>query len=221
MSYQHLIGLLGSALVALGFVGGGWWLLAVWLGSDFLILAVAHAKGAHGVFGKRADGTLPLWSWVVYLPLLTYTSLVWHLARALSREKHCDAVTSDLKVGRRPLPHEVDGTFANYVDLTAEFQEPVRIRRSVSYTAFPILDGSAPPSQELMNAVNRLRPGHTFIHCAQGHGRTGLFAAAVLLRSGIARNVDDAMQMLQTVRPSIRLNRAQLQCIEEFARNVA
>jgi protein-tyrosine phosphatase len=222
VSYQHVIGLLGAVLVILGFVGGGWWLAAVWLGIDFLILAIAHAKGVHRIFGKRADGTLPFWSWLLYLPLLAYTSVVWHVLRALSREKHWDVVTPHLKVGRRLLPHEVvDETFANYVDLTAEFQEPVRIRKSVSYTAFPILDGSAPPCHELVDAVNRLRPGHTFIHCARGHGRTGLFAAAVLLRSGVVRNVNDAVQMLQSIRPGIRLNRAQLQCIEEFARNVA
>jgi len=221
MSNQHVIGLLGASLVILGFVGGGWWLVAAWLGIDFLILGVAHVKGAHRVFGKRIDGTLPFWSWLLYLPLFVYTSCVWHVLRALSREKRCAVVTPDLKVGRRLLPHEVDRPVANYVDLTAEFQEPLRIRKAISYTAFPILDGAAPPCRELVDAVDRLRPGPTFVHCARGHGRTGLFAAAVLLRSGIARNVSEAVRMLQTVRPAIRLNRPQLKCIEEFASHVA
>lgn len=221
MSYQHLLALLGTTLVILGFVEGSWWLIAVWLGVDFLILAVAHAKGAHGVFGKRSDGTLPAWSWLLFLPLLAYTSCVWQLMRILSKERPCDAVTDELTIGRRLLAHEVDGTFVNYVDLTAEFQEPSAIRRSPAYTAFPILDAAAPSSERLLAAVKGLRSGPTFIHCAQGHGRTGLFAAAVLLGSGIAHSVDEAIRMLQEVRPGIRLNQVQLQCIKEFAKHVA
>ena len=74
-------------------------MVAAWLGIDFLILGVAHVKGAHRVFGKRIDGTLPFWSWLLYLPLFVYTSCVWHVLRALSREKRCAVVTPDLKVG--------------------------------------------------------------------------------------------------------------------------
>jgi protein-tyrosine phosphatase len=217
MSYRHLLTLLGLILIALGVVERGWLLLAVWLGCDFLVLGIAHGKGAHGVFGKRQDGSLPLWSWLVFWPLFLYVAAVWHALRLLSREPALSKVTNDLAIGRRLLPSEVEGEFENYVDLTAEFAEPARLRRSSAYRCFPILDGAAPPPEALHAAVRRLRPGKSFIHCAQGHGRTGLFALAVLLKAGAATTVDDGLRMLQAVRPGVRLNRAQRQCIERFA----
>ncbi len=111
-------------------------------------------------------------------------------------------------------------TKALLVDLTAEFSEPSVIRCSPSYHSFPILDGSAPTPEALRAAVVSLRLGRTFIHCAQSHGRTGLFALAVLLSSGAARSVGDGLRMLKAVRPAIRLSRDQQRCIEISAQNL-
>lgn len=220
MSYRHLLTLLGLVLVVLGVAERGWFLPAVWLGGDFLVLGVAHGRGLHRVFGKRSDGTMPLWSRLAFLPLLIYTTMVWHFIRLLSRESPSNAVTGNLVVGRRLLAFEVEGDFNNFVDLTAEFTEPSAIRRSPAYCSFPILDGAAPTPEALRAAVASLRPGRTYIHCAQGHGRTGLFALAVLLSSGVARSVDEGMRMLLAVRPAIRLSRDQRRCIETYARNM-
>ncbi|HWX23078.1 MAG TPA: phosphatase [Candidatus Binatia bacterium] len=217
MSYRYLLTLLGIVLIVLGLVERGWFLLAVWLGGDFLILGVAHGRGAHGVFGKRANGTLPPWSWLLFLPLLLYSTAVWRLIRLFSREPAHNRVNEHLVVGRRLLASEVDGHFDNYVDLTAEFSEPPAIRKSSAYRSFPILDGGAPTPEELRTAVAGLRPGRTFIHCAQGHGRTGLFALAVLLSSGLARNVEDSLRILTAVRPHVRLSREQRRCIQLYA----
>jgi hypothetical protein len=220
MSYRHLLTLLGVALIVFGLVERGWLLVAVWLGGDFLIIGVAHGRGCHRVFGKREDGRLPMWSRVLFLPLLIYTAVVWHLVRLFSREPAHNGVTEQLVVGRRLLASELDAEFDNYVDLTAEFSEPSAIRQSPSYRSFPILDGAAPKPEALRAVVTSLRPGRTFIHCAQGHGRTGLFALAVLLSSGVARSVEDGLRMLQKERPGIRLSRDQQRCIEMYAKQV-
>jgi protein-tyrosine phosphatase len=219
MSYRHLLTFLGAVLILFGLMEGGWFLVAVWLGCDFLVVGVAHSRGSHRVFGKRADGTLPLWSWLVFLPLLIYTTVVWHLIRLLSREPASNPVTEQLVIGRRLLAFEARGEFDNFVDLTAEFCEPSPLRCSASYRSFPILDGGAPTPEALRAAVGSLRPGRTFVHCAQGHGRTGLFALAVLLRSGVARDVEDGLRMLSAARPAIRLSREQHRCIQAYAGN--
>jgi protein-tyrosine phosphatase len=220
MSYRHLLTFLGAILVVFGLVERGWLLIAVSLGCDFLIFGVAHGRGSHRVFGKRADGTLPLWSWLVFFPLFIYTTVVWHLIRMFRREPAHNTVTEQLVVGRRLLAFELEGEFENVVDLTAEFSEPSGIRCSPSYRSFPILDGSAPTPEALRTAVASLRPGRTFIHCAQGHGRTGLFALAVLLSSGVARSVEDGLRLLSSARPTIRLSREQHRCIRVYAQNV-
>ncbi|MES2571667.1 MAG: hypothetical protein V4710_16635, partial [Verrucomicrobiota bacterium] len=68
MHLSVLLGLLGLTLVLAGFQSGGWMLLSGWLGCNFLALAVAHRSSNHGLFGKQPDGTLPLWSWLVFMP---------------------------------------------------------------------------------------------------------------------------------------------------------
>lgn len=221
MSYRHILTLLGILLVILGLIERGWFIAITWLGCNFLILGIAHARGAHSVFGKRNDGTLPLWSQVLFFPLLLYTAIAWHLVRIFSREPKQNEVTDTLVVGRRLLAWELNDRFDNYVDLTAEFSEPGAVRRSQSYRNFPILDGAAPAPEVLHAAVTSLKPGRTFIHCAQGHGRTGLFALAVLLHSGAAKNVEEGLRILQTVRPAIHLNPEQRRCIENYAGNLS
>src|SRR5215510_3209380 len=116
MSHRHLVTLLGLVLIAIGFLERGWFLLAIWPGCDFLALGIAHARGVHRIFGKRPDGSLPLWSWLVFFPLILYTCAVWHLIRLFSREPAHNSITDDLVVGRRLLPGELNGEFANYVD---------------------------------------------------------------------------------------------------------
>jgi hypothetical protein len=217
MSSRHLLLVLGCLLVGLGAIEGNWRWLAVWAGTGLVALGVAHLRGSPGVFGKRPDGTLPFWSWVVFLPLLAYVLLVWHLMRVLLRDAAWQSIDEHLTVGRRLLPSELDATFDNYVDLTAEFAEPAAVRRSAAYRCFPILDGAAPRREALRAAVESLRPGRTFVHCAQGCGRTGLFALAILLHSGAVSSVEEGLRKLRAVRPCIRLSFDQQQCIQQYA----
>jgi protein-tyrosine phosphatase len=217
MRYSLTLSFLGIIMIAFGAFQRGWFVLAIWLGVNFLALGIAHGTGAHRVFGKRPDGSLSPWGRLLFLPLLALTGTVWHLARLLTREPAYNAVTENVVVGRRLLSSELPREFDNYVDLTAEFAEPSAIRHRSGYVSFPILDGGAPRPGALRESIDRLRPGTTFIHCAQGHGRTGLFALAVLLTSGAARNIEDGLQMLQVARPAIRLNGDQRRCIEQFA----
>jgi hypothetical protein len=217
LNYQFLLLVLGVALCALAVVNGGWWLLALWPGADFLVLGIAHYRGGHGLFGKRPDGSLPWWSWLVFFPFLIYVRAVWMLLNFLTREPAFHQVTDTLVIGRRLAAREVEGDFDNYLDLTSEFAEPGAIRRRPGYCCLPLLDGGAPEPEVLQAAIARLRPGKTFVHCAQGHGRTGLFALAWLLHTGAAANVDEGLRMLQAVRPGVSLNRVQRRCIEAYA----
>lgn len=218
MRYRYQLVLVGCALFVVAAVRGGWLIpVAGWLGSNFVAVGIAHWTSAHRVMGKKSDGTIAPWAWLVFLPFLAYTAMVWHLARLFMREPALNTVTDDLTVGRRLLPSEASDEFDNYVDLTAEFAEPGSIRRSSAYLSFPILDGAAPSPDTLRAAVGRLRPGKTFIHCAQGHGRTGLFALSVLLARGTTRSVEDGLCLLLQARPGIRLNRQQLNCIRRYA----
>src|SRR5207249_4991938 len=155
---------------------------------DFVVLAIAHGKGAHRLFGKRSDGTLPLWRWLVFLPLLVYMWAIWHLMRIVKHEPARSVVTGQLVIGRRLLASELDEKFDNYVDLTAEFAEPSIIRRSPAYRSFPILNDAAPSPEALRAAIYSLRPGRTFVHCGRGwQGRVVCPGSAAYLGRGHQR----------------------------------
>src|SRR5438874_12779044 len=216
MSYRHLLALFGALLVTIGMAEGGWTLLALWPGGGFVALAIAHRKGAHRLFGKRPDGSLPLWSWLVFFPLLVYMWAIWHLTRIVKHEPARSVVSRQLVIERRLLASELDENFDNYIDLTAEFAEPSTIRRCPAYRSFPILNDAAPSPEALRAAIHSLRPGRTFVHCGRGYGRAGLFALAALLTSGEAASVEDGMRMLRAARPGVRLNQEQQRCIQCF-----
>src|SRR5579859_4615201 len=213
MSHKHLFVLLGVGLGVFGVCERSWLVPALWLGGDFIVLGIAHARGWHRIFGKRPGGTLPLWSWIAFLPLLVFTYAVWHVLRLVSHEPAHHAVTKDLIIGRRLLRGEITGDFANFVDLTAEFTEPSAFRTAPGYISFSMLDGGATDVAALRDAIDRLRPGRTFIHCAQGHGRTGLFALALMLRNGSVKTVTEGLEKLKLVRPGVQLTAVQRRCI--------
>jgi protein-tyrosine phosphatase len=194
-------------------------LILAWCALTFLAVGTAYFTRCHRVFGKRADGTLPRWSKLLFFPFLTFNHVVWSWQWRLARKAATSIVDPDLVMGRRLRNHEVHGDFANYVDLTAEFEEPLAARSLPGYLSLPILDGSAPSAVALAKNLSQLRPGRTYVHCAQGYGRAGLFALAWLISRGKAASIEEGLQMLRQARPNVRLNHEQAACVGEFFRN--
>jgi protein-tyrosine phosphatase len=213
---------LGAILVLLGLVtcarvwlhaGGLLWVFG-WPGIAFVAVGVAHILNVRSVFGKRADGTIGKFHMTALLPFLAFTWATWHLVRATTREPMIHSLTPELWLGRRLLATELPVDVDHVVDLTAEFREAVRAR---SYTSLPILDGGIPDQHELRSALDAVpRCGTTFVHCAQGHGRTALFAACFLIdREGV--DADTAIARVLAARPRARMRASQRSFVTEFA----
>ncbi|HEY1120513.1 MAG TPA: hypothetical protein VGE67_02900 [Haloferula sp.] len=189
------------------------WLL-LWSALSFGMVAMGYAGIGPRVFGKSRDGRIPLPLKLLNLPYLVYTWAVWHLCRLLSREASFNQINDELVIGRRLLAKEAPEGFDHYVDLTAEFEEPAAIRARPGYRCLPILDASVPSLGELRSVVENAAAGRAFVHCAQGHGRTGLFALALLLHRKRVETIEEGVGLLQSLRPAVKLNRKQI----EFAR---
>jgi protein-tyrosine phosphatase len=208
MKYTITFLLLGGLVSYFAITLGGWWQILHWFSVSCILLSGGYAGLGPLVFGKGHDGRIPVWSKIVHLPFMLYCSLVWHLVRIFSRENPTDEVSGDLILGRRLLTSEMLSGISNYVDLTAEMEDPRAIRERESYVAFPILDADVPAPLALKKVVAALRPGKTFVHCAQGHGRTGLFALALLAERGRI-SYDEGIAKLTAVRPGLALNAKQ------------
>lgn len=215
MKHAALFTALGGMVCALAWtfeVAWRWWLL--WPGVNLILLGVAYAQGDAFVFGKQADGRLSRLKVLLFLPWHFLTRLVWRLCLLLP-ELPTHRITPKLTVGRRLLSHELPEDVELVLDLTSEFEEPAGIRNRVAYQALPILDASAPEPLQLLDSLSTvdLRK-HVFIHCAQGHGRTGLVAAVVLMLRGEAHSADEALLTLRQVRPGIELSHVQKLCLQ-------
>jgi protein-tyrosine phosphatase len=218
MKYGITFLLLGAALILQGMLrqGGHWFLL--WPGVSFTAVGLGYVRLGAAVFGKRPDGTLPWYTVVVLLPYFVLSWTIWHIVRLTSGEPCWHEACPGVFVGRRALPRELPNGVGLIVDLTAEFSEPRKVREGRDYICFPVLDASATSEEAAAQTVMQIasHPGAVYIHCAQGHGRTGMFAAAVLVAKGLAVDTDDAVARLRAVRPGIAMNRRQL----EFCRRV-
>jgi hypothetical protein len=85
--------------------------------------------------------------------------------------------------------------------------DPNLVRYSISLGTFSC---RANRSLFLLKSKERM-----FIHSAQGHGRTGMLAVALLLEKGSSDSVEQALNMLQARRPKLRVNSAQRQFLEQ------
>jgi protein-tyrosine phosphatase len=211
MRYAVIFMLLCAGLIYVAFRVGGWGWLVAWPASSALLVAAGYGGWGARVFGKRRDGAFAAWAWVVHLPYLLITSIVWHLMRLFSRENVADEVAPGVWVGRRPLLRELPKNVVRVVDLTAEFWPAAGIRKRFAYVCYPTLDAHVCADEAFAEAVRETIPvaGPIYIHCAQGHGRSAALAAALLIAHGAARDVEEAEKKLCAARPGVCMERVQ------------
>lgn len=222
------IGLVYLALALLLFAwagwGLGWWLLLLWPAASMLVVAAGYLGLGPSVFGKQPDGSVPWWIQLFLLPYLAAYwgcyPLVFLVNEWLRGERPADEIAPGIYAGRRPAPHEIPPDVVQIVDLTCEYPVPPEIAAKYRYRTLPILDGTVPPLADLAALVEELAasPGPLLIHCAIGHGRTGLVACALLLARGLARDPEEAVQIAKEKRPFIHLNSLQRALLDQFAR---
>jgi len=217
MKYGFLFLLLALAMSVAAARGGPWAWLLFYPAFSFGVVSAAYLFSVPGVFGKRFDGKRSRLGTLLVLPYVLYVAAVWHLVRLLSREPKFNSLGDDV-LSRRLLGDELPENIASVVDLTCEFTEPNDHWKILSYTCDPMLDGSGPTADELRELAVEINdmPKPVLIHCAQGHGRTGLVATAVLLVTGKVQTAADAIAVVQSVRPGVELNREQRSVLEKL-----
>jgi protein-tyrosine phosphatase len=211
MLYSIVFAVLSAYLVVAAAVLGGWAWLLLWPALSCAGFSIAYAGLGHRLFAKTPAGRLPWWTVLSLLPMLLLLWGVWFGVCLLSREPACHEIVPGLWLGRRLFAHELPPGVVLVVDLATEFPAPRRIQQGREYISLPTLDGSVPDEELFQVVLARIAvlEGAVYVHCAQGHGRSALLAAAVLLRRGLVADVAEAEKMLRAARPGVRLNPAQ------------
>lgn len=210
MKFGILFSIVAILLTFAGIRHGGWFLAWLWPAVSFAVVASGYFCFGPVVYGKSKNGRISQLCHLVLLPYHLYSWLVWYVIRLCKREPAFDQLNENIFIGRRLMGHELPPSIDHVIDLTCEFTEPKQLR-SVDYHSFQILDGFVPPIGQLRSWVAHAATlnGTIYIHCAEGHGRTGLFAAALLDKLGHFNDVDDALDFIKSKRPLVRLGSRQ------------
>jgi protein-tyrosine phosphatase len=217
MKYPLLFGTMAVAWLLIAVLRGGWWWIAAWPALSFALVACAYGGAGVGVFGKQPDGRMAWWALILLLPFLLMTWSVWHLQHLFDRNRRCQ-IQPGVWIGRRPLLGDLPGDVQLIVDCTAEFRLAPGISPDRQYVNLPMLDHSVPTLAAFGQLIESLstRPETMYIHCAQGHGRSALVAAAVLLARGDATSIDGAMEQIRCVRSRVKLGVTQRALLEAW-----
>ncbi len=205
--------LFGALAAALWALGQPWGLVFAYPAFSFGLVGLGYLGWGAWMLGKRRDGGRHWWGYVLGGPFLVFMRLGRQLLWKLNhREPAYDEVAEGIYVGRwlplARLPEEV----SMVVDLTSELSASPCIRsREGRYLCLPTLDGSAPSSAELRALLDQIadHEGKLYVHCAAGHGRSAMVAAAVLVLRGHAADVAEAVVLMKKSRPKVRLVRTQ------------
>jgi len=208
MRYGVTFTLLGVCwlTLAVSYRGLAW--LLFWPAVAFIAVGAAYLGIGVKVFGKRPDGSMNPLNLMILLPYVCLAWIVWVLLAVLSREAPAHEVAPGIWVGRRPRKRELPAGVDLIIDLTCELWEPRAVRTHCRYVGCPTLDAAVPDLDNLMDKVGSTS-GPILIHCAQGHGRSAVVAARLLMERKIATNSDDAIRKITAARSRVRLNAKQ------------
>jgi hypothetical protein len=200
----------GGILGLLGIRLGGWGWLLLWPACALILVAAIYAAGDPGLFRKTAGRM----SGAALALLLPYVAGAWLNSRLWTRRDAAPAPIADgVLLGRIPTRRELlAGDARSVVDLIAELPLPAAAAGAgahtgygIAYRAVPMLDLLIPTPEQVDAAVAAIdalaaeRP--TLLCCALGFGRSATVAAAWLVASGHAPDIDDAMATVRRARP--------------------
>eukprot|EP01060_Flectonema_neradi_P000800 TRINITY_DN10495_c0_g1_i1.p1 TRINITY_DN10495_c0_g1~~TRINITY_DN10495_c0_g1_i1.p1 ORF type:complete len:253 (+),score=26.62 TRINITY_DN10495_c0_g1_i1:38-796(+) len=165
------------------------------------------------LLGKDATGFIPVYRAVIFFPFLL-VAWIWWLIRYVilvcKKEPAYDKVWDNVYVGRYPLFSGFPENTELVVDLTTEMYGMKSKNPACRYVVAPALDTCAPSADVWLNAIKEiidtrlLSPSSDiYVHCAYGHGRSGITVAAAMVRIGTCASFETALQHLRETRPSI------------------
>lgn len=204
-----VVALLFGGLAAVSISRGwafGWFF--VWPALSFAVVAMGYFWMGPIALGKRRDGTRAPWAYPLAGPFLAAMWLGRQILAAMSRDEPAwNEVAEGIYVGRRTKASALPADVGAVIDLTSEFLPHRCVLVGVRYITLPTLDGSAPRPAVLAAFLDEIGDveGPLYIHCAAGHGRSAMLAACVLVRRGVAADIDEAMAIMREARPLVKL----------------
>ncbi|RDV26108.1 hypothetical protein DXV75_08505 [Alteromonas aestuariivivens] len=219
--------LLGALILS----GMAWWIsfwplkiVAAWAALSLLVVSSAYLFRYPSLFRKREDGSIPFYIRWLFIPFLLGTGAYNSWARKHDKVPPVQRIDENLYLACRLFGKDVEelnklGVDA-ILDVTAEFDglDWSAYQSDFEYLNIPVLDHSSPSDEQLLTAINWIRQQHqkqkcVVVHCALGRGRSVLVVAAYLLACDPGLSIENALERIQSVRTTARLNKHQLKSL--------
>ncbi len=201
--------------------------LLLWIAFSLGAVSFAYICNFPSLFRKREDGSIPFYVRWLFVPFLLGTGAYNHFARKYDKVPAIQKIDDDLflacRLGSKDIePMKRDGVTA-ILDVTAEFDglDWTAYKLDLAYLNIPVLDHTSPTEDQLHTAINwidqQIRDGRkVVVHCALGRGRSVLTMAAYLLARDDTLSVIDALNKIQSIRSTARLNKRQLKSLRKI-----
>jgi diacylglycerol kinase (ATP) len=197
-----------------------------WTSFSLAAVSSAYIFNYPSLFRKRDDGSIPFYIRWIFVPFLFGSWLYNEYARRTDKVPPLQKVKDNLFLACRMSGQHVgllnENDIAAILDVTAEFDglDYTALREDYQYLNIPVLDHTSPTSEQLIHAINwidqQIAAGrNVVVHCALGRGRSVLVVAAYLLAKDSSLTVDQAMQNINQIRETARLNKKQLSALEK------
>jgi Dual specificity phosphatase, catalytic domain len=217
---------LAAVTIVCAFTAGSRWLSLIWLyvSVSLLLVGLAFTFQVPRLFLKKADGTFSIFAYPLLWPFMVSNLVSLALFRLAARAAPFQEIVPNLILGCR-LSVWDSGILSKFqirsvLDLTSEFREVGFLRNVSEYRCIPLLDRSAPTTQQLETGVEFIRQniakGPVYVHCALGHGRSATFVIAYLVASGVCKTLEEALVLIQNKRRGVHLSNAQTKVVREF-----
>ena len=200
--------------------------LCGWTAFSLIAVSSAYLLNFPSLFRKREDGSIPFYIRWVFVPFLLGSWLYNEYARRTDKVPPLQKIEPNLYLACRMSSKHVELLNENHIDaildVTAEFDglDWTAYQEDYRYLNVPVLDHTSPTPEQLVLAINWLNQQiseskNVVVHCALGRGRSVLVVAAYLLAKKPSLSVDEALNQINKIRQTARLNKRQLASLQE------
>jgi protein-tyrosine phosphatase/membrane-associated phospholipid phosphatase len=200
-----------------------WGTFLLWPSAGLGFVAAAYFGLGPGIFRKRGGRIAPSARFVLAPVLLGQRlSLVYYSRQC----RAWDEVIPNVWIGR--TLSDTEAAFAvrqgvtGVLDLTGEFSEAAPFVTNRCYYNLPILDLTAPTTDQLDQAIvfiaAQRSQGVVYVHCKIGYSRSAAVIGAYLIASGEDATAEEAVDRLRRVRPSIIVRPEAMEALRAFER---
>ena len=162
-------------------------------------LSVAYIEDKPNfILGKKENGEINIYLLILNFPWLVFTWTIFRVQMFVSQENIVDHVKgTKIYISSRPLNGFDFSSYNVIVDLTAEFLKDEVINQK--YICYSNLDGM--PLTNSYNDINIFAKKTILVHCANGHRRSALFVAQLLLDLGLVQTFAEGVERVKKSRP--------------------